>query len=281
MRLGSSAHKELFCRSLLETHRDYDPTTFAWPELDGETLKFLRSIPFWQEALATEKRAGIMAKAFAEEIDDPLVREAVALQAAEESRHGRLLACLVQRYEIPVNLDPEYSPPKNLQQAFIDFGYSECLDSYFAFGFFRIAQRSGFFPEALFTLFDPIIDEEARHIVFFVNWLAYHQIQHGWGLPFYRGVNTLWNYGKALSHLVGTFQGADTAGTGFTATGALVFAPDLTLRSFLTTCVEENRIRMQSFDPELMQPRLLSRISQIVLQVLQWFPPKQTQVSPA
>ncbi|MEN9217360.1 MAG: hypothetical protein Q6K90_08550, partial [Gloeomargarita sp. HHBFW_bins_162] len=54
MRLGSSAHKELFCRSLLETHRDYDPTTFAWPELDGETLKFLRSIPFWQEALATE-----------------------------------------------------------------------------------------------------------------------------------------------------------------------------------------------------------------------------------
>lgn len=281
MLLGSPAHRELLCRSLLETHQTYDPTTFVWPELDGETLKFLRSIPFWQEALATEKRAGVMAQAFADQIDDPLVREAVALQAQEEARHGRLLACLVQQYDIPVNLDPEFTIPQNLHQAFVDFGFSECLDSFFAFGFFRIAHRSGFFPEALFTLFDPIIHEEARHIVFFVNWLAYAQVHRGWGLPLYRGVNTLWNYGKALSHLVGSFQGADTAGTGFTAAGALVFAPDLTLRSFLTTCIQENTHRMQSFDPDLLQPRLLPRLSQTLLRVLQWFPPKQAQISPA
>ncbi|MEN9280965.1 MAG: hypothetical protein Q6I77_09145, partial [Gloeomargarita sp. DG_1_4_bins_134] len=229
----------------------------------------------------TEKRAGIMAQAFAQEIDDPLVREAVALQGAEESRHERLLACLTRHYEIPVNLDQVYQPPADLHQAFIDFGFSECLDSFFAFGFFRIAQRSGFFPEVLFTLFDPIIDEEARHIVFFVNWLAYEQERHGRGWPLYRGINTLWNYGKALRHLVGAFQGADTAGTGFTATGALVFAPDLTLRGFLTTCVQENAYRMRAFAPELLQPRLLSQISQMVLRVLQWLPREQAQISPA
>ncbi|MEN9233660.1 MAG: hypothetical protein Q6J74_06175 [Gloeomargarita sp. DG02_1_bins_92] len=281
MRLGSPAHRDLFCRSLLETHQSYDPATFAWPELDEETLHFLRSLPFWQEALATEKRAGIMAQAFAQEIDDPLVREAVALQGAEESRHERLLACLTRHYEIPVNLDQVYQPPADLHQAFIDFGFSECLDSFFAFGFFRIAQRSGFFPEVLFTLFDPIIDEEARHIVFFVNWLAYEQERHGRGWPLYRGINTLWNYGKALRHLVGAFQGADTAGTGFTATGALVFARDLTLRGFLTTCVQENAYRMRAFAPELLQPRLLSQISQMVLRVLQWLPREQAQISPA
>ncbi|MEN9272328.1 MAG: hypothetical protein Q6K18_04035, partial [Gloeomargarita sp. DG_1_5_bins_55] len=93
--------------------------------------------------------------------------------------------------------------------------------------------------------------------------------------------NTLWNYGKALRHLVGAFQGADTAGTGFTATGALVFAPDLTLRGFLTTCVQENAYRMRAFAPELLQPRLLSQISQMVLRVLQWLPREQAQISPA
>jgi hypothetical protein len=281
MRLGSPAHRDLFCRSLLETHQNYDPDTFPWPELDGKTLDFLRGIPFWQEALATEQRAGMMAQAFAEEIADPLIRQAVALQAAEEARHGRLLACLVQRYEIPVNLEPDYTPPQNLRQAFVDFGFSECLDSFFAFGFFRIAQRSGFFPEVLFTLFDPIIEEEARHIVFFVNWLAYEQCRRGWGVAPYRAVNSLWNYGKALSHLVGSFQGAATTGSGFTAAGALVFAPDLTLRSFLATCVAENAYRMGAFDPALLQPRLLPRLSQTLLRVLQWFPRKQTQVSPA
>ncbi len=281
MLLGSPAHRELLCRSLLATHQTYDPTTFSWPELDGETLQFLRSIPFWQEALATEQRAGAVARAFAEEIDDPLVREAVALQAEEEARHGRLLVSLVQHYDIPVNLEPEFTIPQNLHQAFVDFGFSECLDSFFAFGFFRIAQRSGFFPEVLFTLFDPIIYEEARHIVFFVNWLAYQQAQRGWGFPLYRGVNTLWNYGKALSHLLGAFRGAATAGSGFTAAGALVFAPDLTLRQFLTTCIEENTYRMQSFDPDLLQPRLLPRLSQMLLRLLQWLPSKQAQISPA
>ncbi|MCS7029956.1 MAG: ferritin-like domain-containing protein [Gloeomargarita sp. SKYG116] len=281
MRVGSPAHKELFCRSLLETHRSYDPTQFVWPDLDAETLAFLREIPFWQEALATEKRAGLMARAFAEEIEDPLVREAVALQAEEEARHGRLLACLVQHYGIAAEIDPPYQPPRNLRQAFIDFGYSECLDSFFAFGFFRIAQASGFFPEALFTLFDPIIDEEARHIVFFVNWMAYQQARSGRGFFWYRGLNTLWNYGKALSHLVGSVQGAATSGTGFTATGALVFAPDLTLRSFLQTCVQENARRMQAFDPQLLQPRLLPRLSRLLLNLLQWWPQKRTQVSPA
>ncbi|MEN9206830.1 MAG: hypothetical protein Q6L50_09370 [Gloeomargarita sp. GMQP_bins_120] len=281
VRVGSPAHRDLFCRSLLETHRTYDPAQFPWPDLDPKTLAFLRGIPFWQEALATEKRAGEMARAFAAEIDDPLVREAVALQAEEEARHGRLLACLVQHYQIPVEVDPPYRPPANLKQAFIDFGYSECLDSFFAFGFFRIAQQSGFFPESLFTLFDPIIDEEARHIVFFVNWMAYQQARTGRGFFLYRGLNTLWNYGKALGHLVGAVRGADTSGAGFTATGALVFAPDLTLRRFLQTCLQENARRMQAFDPELLQPRLMPRLSRLVLSLLHLWPQKRPQVSPA
>ena len=47
------------------------------------------------------------------------------------------------------------------------------------FGLFAIAQEVNFFPDAIFQIFDPILDEEARHIVFFVNWFTYLQVQGG------------------------------------------------------------------------------------------------------
>ena len=71
MRLGSEDHKLLFCRSFLDSYLDYEPENLPWPDLKGQDLEKLRSIPFWREALATEQGAGAMVTAFAQSQSDP------------------------------------------------------------------------------------------------------------------------------------------------------------------------------------------------------------------
>jgi hypothetical protein len=276
MKIGSEAHKELFCRSFMESHLEYEPEQLPWPQLDSATHDRLRSIPFWEKAFDTEREAGVLVSAYAEMVDDPVLQEAIALQGREEGRHARLIKTLIDRYDIEMGERPPIQLKSNIEDAFTDFGFEECLDSFFAFGLFGIAREAGFFPEQFFTIFDPILDEEARHIVFFVNWFTYLQIQRGRSFLGLRTTKTLWHYGRALRNLIEAFGGDDTSGAGFTATNANSFAmDDLTPESFIAACLEENKKRMSKFDKRLLEPQLMPRISSIALRTLQLMPKRK------
>lgn len=276
MKIGSEAHKELFCRSFMESHLEYEPEQLPWPQLDSETHDRLRGIPFWEKAFDTEREAGVLVSAYAEMVDDPVLQEAIALQGREEGRHARLIKTLIDRYDIEMGERPPIELSNNIEEAFTNFGFEECLDSFFAFGLFGIAREAGFFPEQFFTIFDPILDEEARHIVFFVNWFTYLQIQRGRSFLGLRTTKTLWHYGMALRNLIDAFGDADTSGAGFTATNANSFAlDDLTPESFIAACLEENKKRMSKFDKRLLEPQLLPRLSSIALRTLQLMPKRK------
>ncbi|MBW4518284.1 MAG: ferritin-like domain-containing protein [Scytolyngbya sp. HA4215-MV1] len=273
MKIGSEAHKELFCRNFMDSYQDYEPEQLAWPQLDTVTLARLRNIPFWEEALSTEREAGVMVSAFADTVGDPIIRDAIALQGREENRHGRLLEFLIRHYDIPIVERPVPPAPSQIEQSFIDFGFGECLDSFFAFGLFGLARQAGYFPESLFTIFEPLLDEEARHIVFFINWVTYRQVQQGRGVNLLRGSHALWHYGRAILHLLKAFGSAgDGSGEGFTATGAKTFIDDLTVEKFLSMTLQENARRMSVFDERLLQPMLLPRLSTIALRTLKLLP---------
>ncbi|NJK29608.1 MAG: ferritin-like domain-containing protein [Acaryochloris sp. RU_4_1] len=273
IKLGSKDHKQLFCRSFLDSYLDYEPETLPWPDLDPISLERLRGIPFWREALLTESEAGVMVSAFAQTLTDPLIQEAIALQGREEHRHARLLNHLIKRYDIQVSPLPDIAVPDQIETAFTDFGFGECLDSYFAFGMFELARQARYMPESIFKIFEPILDEEARHIVFFVNWVTYLHIQQGWTWEGPRGIRALWHYGKALRTLIQAFGGSgDSEGKPFTAAEAGHFMDDLTPMQFLTTCLEANHQRMQRFDPQLLQPLLMPRLSKVALTGLRLWP---------
>src|SRR5579863_2458277 len=180
IRIGSDEHKALFSRMLLDTFNPYKPAVIDWPRLDKEARDRLVSLPIWDIAVQTEGKASINVRSYAPCVGDSLLREAIELNAFEEGRHKTVLANLVQAYGIEIGTEPPYPPPRDPEWAFMKTGYSECIDSFFAFGLFEMARRSGYFPPELVATFEPVMQEEGRHITFFVNWAAWHRRNLPW-----------------------------------------------------------------------------------------------------
>ncbi len=80
--------------------------------------------------------------------------------AGEERRHRQVLARLIESYDIVIKPDEDYVLPNDAEWGFMVTGYSECMDSFFAYGLFELARRSGFFPEELVETFEPVVQEE-------------------------------------------------------------------------------------------------------------------------
>ena len=267
MKVGSDAHKKLFCEHFLTTHQQYDPATLPWPELDGVRLERLRSVPFWQEVYHTERRASAIVAAFAPMVKDTMVRDAIALQGLEEARHARLIRVMIDRYGLDASEQPLENFPPDMETAFIDFGFGECMDSFLGFGAFKTARQSEFLPEAMFEIFDVLMHEETRHIVFFINYMAWWQVQRGRGAAPLRALTSVWYYARAMSRLLGMVRRGKEAGDGrdFAITEANVFLEGFRFRQFVEDCYLENARRMDDFDPGLLRPRLLPAIADMAL----------------
>jgi hypothetical protein len=109
--------------------------------------------------------------------------------------------------------------------------------------------------------------EETRHIVFFINWMAWQQASRGGLAGWLRGVTAARYYGRAIGRLLGTVRRGRRANDGrdFSATQASVFLEGFTLPSFVEECCVEHERRMREFHPDLLRPSLLPRLAAIVL----------------
>jgi hypothetical protein len=265
--VGSEEHKALFCRHFMETYQHFDPETLPWPELDEAALQRMKSVPFWQEVLHTERRAGALVQAFAKTVTDPVLREAIDLQGVEEARHAGLLREMIRRYGIDAFERPLDPMPADIETAFKDFGFGECMDSFLGFGVFKIARQSNFLPESMFAIFETLMYEETRHIVFFINWMAYNQVKQGKGNRALRAVTSFVYYLRAIKRLVGTARRGAHANDGrdFAATQASVFLDGFTFRRFVEDCYAENARRMSVVDANLLRPAFLPSLAEIAL----------------
>jgi len=263
--LGSDAHKVLFCRTLLDTFDPYKPAVIDWPKLEADTRDRLVSLPIWDIAVQTEGRARLNVASYAAVTPDPLLRKAIELNAFEEGRHKLVLSNLVAAYGVTLAPEPEYVVQGNPEWAFMVTGYSECIDSFFAFGLFETAKRSGFFPAALVDTFEPVIQEEARHILFFVNWAAWHRrTMPFWRRPFFElKVLAVWLFLIWERIGIARDMGNGVQDNNFTVTGAKSVGSDIKVGELIDICLAENNRRMSFYDRRLLRPRFVPALARM------------------
>jgi hypothetical protein len=292
LRVGSSEHKELFCRTFIQTHDPFVPAEIRWPDLDAAGLERLKGLPVWNEAARTEAATAVKVKSLGKVERDPLLAEAISLQGYEEARHADVIQRLTRHYGIPVDAFPPPPEPADPTWAFLRTGYGECLDSFFAFGLFELGRRSEFFPPGIISVFDTIMQEEARHIQFIVNWAAYLRAQRALPLRPVFDARRGWNIvAQAFDRVKGAMSmaggggdgdgddkkddekkkneaaGRDTTQDGFTLKSHSAFG-DLTLRSFLELCIAENERRLSPYDARLLRPSIVPPVIKALVKVL-------------
>ncbi|MFT8367779.1 hypothetical protein [Acetobacter papayae] len=268
---GSDAHKRAMAEMFRDTFNPYRPSVIEWPKLDPETLHKIVSLPIWDIAVQTEGKARLRMAAYAALVDDPDVKDAISRNAWEENRHKEVLAKMVAAYNIPMAPEPPYIEPKDAEWAYLVTGFSECVDSFFAFGMFELAKRSGFFPQELTDTFEPIMQEECRHILLFANWLAwYRATMPWWRRPYFElKVWAVWGFLAyeriSLVRTVDDKGAVHTQDNNFTVTGTKDVANiDITLPDFMDLCLQEDERRFAGYDSRLLRPTSAPFIARVL-----------------
>ena len=287
LKIGSQEHKELLCRMFIETHDPFKPTEIRWPDLDAENLARLKAMPIWNEATRTEAATAVKVQSLGDTEKDPLLAKAISLQGYEEGRHAEVLQLLTRHYGIELASSPPPEVPTNPTRAFLRTGYGECMDSFFAFGLFRMGERAEYLPKAFVTIFDTIMQEEARHILFIVNWAAYLRAQRP---VLARPAFDAWRGWNVVAQAIGRLKGAldmagagkgksketkesvetvvDNSKAGFTMGAAASIFGDFSLRTFLELCLSENERRLSQYDSRLLRPTMVPSVIRQVVKVL-------------
>lgn len=275
IKIGSKEHKQMVCEMFRETFNPYRPTFMAWPKLSKEEIERLQSLPIWDIAVQTEGKARLRMAAYVKELLDPEMADAIARNAWEENRHKEVLADLVKFYGIPLASEPPYHEPKDAEWAYLVTGFSECWDSFFGFGLFALAEKSGFFSKELTETFEPIMQEECRHILLFANWLAWHRAN----LPFLQRVKfeakVLAVYVFLIYERIGLIETMDAEGetqyqdANFTISGATELTGKPTsISEFLQLCLDENDRRFSGYDRRLVRPKIAPTVARWAVKIL-------------
>lgn len=266
---GSDAHRDAFCRLLTDTYNPYKPAVIAWPKLTDEELARLAALPFWDTAVAIEGRAALRMQWQADRLADRQIAAALSLNAAEERRHKEVLHNMLTFYRIELGPEPVYLPPREPEFGFLRTGFGECINSFFAFGLFDMARASGFFPPALVETFEPVIQEEARHIMFFVNYVACRRARLGLLPGLWFDLKCLVAIAEQFANRIGmaiqTKRRRGKVKSNFLTAGASSVSAGFSKRKFFELCLAENDRRMAGYDPRLLRPMMMPRITRLML----------------
>jgi len=275
IRPGSPEHFKMLTALLGATYNPYKPAVLDWPKLDPETLARITSLPIWDIAVQTEGKARLRMLSYSCALPNGPWRDAIAQNGWEEGRHKHVLSNLVEAYGIKLEPEPAYIEPKDPEWAYLVTGFSECIDSFFAFGLFELARRSAFFPGELVDTFEPVMQEECRHILLFANWLAAHRCNLAWWKRPWFEIRVLAVWAFLGLERIGMARGMDDGGSGkaqdnnFTVTGSKSMTDDdISVPELMALCLEENDRRFVGYDQRLLRPTTMPALVRFALRFM-------------
>ncbi len=258
--LGSYHHKKLSCELISEHHRVYELSQLDWPELDDEVGKKLAAIP-WRSLAQERLAAARIIDAYGGSLKANLARNALGVIALETHRQGQFLQHLATHYQLPeVGNRPQ---PKYLIGA--DYKrVTHCLNVTFFLGagLYELVSRTGYLPIDLLTLLNTQLDEQARHLCFFVNWLVIQtqEQQKPEYEPF--GVFALWYQRQQILGLLKTLN-RNEYDDNLPKNPSLgdVFMGQWRFPDFIQACNQGYTQRFATFDSKLKHPAVLPQIA--------------------
>ncbi len=271
IKVGSEAHYRMFTALLGATYNPYKPAVLDWPKLDAETLGRITSLPIWDIAVQTEIKAAARIAFYSQTVPRGGLRAALLHMAGEEARHKDVLSRLVAAYDISMKPEPYYALPNDAEWGWLVTGFSECIDSFFAYGLFEMAKRSGYFPEKLVETFEPVVQEEGRHILFFANWLAWHRANLPWHRRVFFELKVWAVWGFLIYERIGIAKdvdGLEGADANFTMNGSAALNENMDPAAFLAICLEEDKKRMAGYDLRLKRPTTMPFLGRMGLTAL-------------
>ncbi|MDE2334781.1 MAG: ferritin-like domain-containing protein [Rhodospirillales bacterium] len=275
--IGSDAHRDASWAMFRDTFNPYKPSVIDWPKLDAVARERLVGLPIWDIAVQTEGKARLRMRAYARAAADRVWGQAVELNAWEEWRHKVVLSHLVAAYGIALEPEPPVIEPRDTEWAYLVTGFSECIDSFFAFGLFELARRSAFFPPELVETFEPVIQEEARHILLFANWLAWHRRTMAWWRRPWFEARVLGVWAFLAWERIGLARGMDAGqaarpqDNNFTITGSKAVSDvEVSAAELMRICLAENDRRFAGYDQRLLRPTTTPGLVRLALPVLRW-----------
>ncbi len=115
-----------------------------------------------------------------------------------------------------------------------------------------------------------MVNEEGRHILFFVNWVAWHRRNMPWWRRPYFELKVLAVWIFLVYERMGIASDVSNGqqDNNFTVNGAEALGSDINVGELVALCVAENDRRLAPFDQRLKRPRFVPFMARQILRIM-------------
>lgn len=246
------------------------------PSLDDSTRKKLAELNIWAEVYDQHQQAGWVAQSYSQVVKGSLLQRAIAQIAENELALAQSLKTLCKENRLgTINVGNHDSVPAS-EVAFRKSCHRSNLSLFLASGLYELASQDGYLQPDLLNLWNEVLNIQACHVLFFMNWLAFEaQVKQK---PDYElsGLGSLWTHKKqwlAIFNKLNRSEYDDNLPRDPKQID--YFLGKENYSSFLDACERNYRDRFESLDSRLLRPRILLNTSAFFQTILGFWPQRR------